>query len=90
MGSRKAVPSEPRLWHGSPGDDFAANFYLNLLPEAEQPVLVLATLSKLALEYRQSGKWADALPLLIEIMDFKKATLGPLLARRDLAQPHIV
>src|SRR5262249_42860499 len=45
--------------------------------EADRPVLVLATLSKLALEYRQFNKWAEALPLLKEIADIKKATLGP-------------
>jgi WD40 repeat protein/serine/threonine protein kinase len=66
-------------------DDFAARFYLNLVPLAEQKALVaradvdaLAPLSALVRKHLgQGGRPELALPLLIEIANVKKAKLGP-------------
>jgi hypothetical protein len=67
-------------------DDFAARFYLNLVPPAEQKDLVakadveeaVAPLSKLLRQHRgDGGNPSLALSPLIEIVTVKKAKLGP-------------
>src|SRR5262249_1098004 len=66
-------------------DDFAAAFYLRLVPPAGRKVLVaradvdaLGPLSVLArMHLGQGGRPSLALPLLIEIAKVKKAKLGP-------------
>jgi WD40 repeat protein len=65
-------------------DDFAAAFYLNLLPPDERKALiaqadadVLAAMSKLAREHESAGKPEEAVPLLTEILNVNKAKLGP-------------
>jgi WD40 repeat protein len=65
-------------------DDFAASFYLNLVPPDERKDLLaqadaeaFAAWSRLANEYQSDGKLEEALPLLIEILNVNKAKLGP-------------
>jgi WD40 repeat protein/tetratricopeptide (TPR) repeat protein len=65
-------------------DDFAAEFYLNLIPPDERKAVLeqaeadaFAALSKLAGEHESAGKLEEALPLFIEILNFNKAKLGP-------------
>lgn len=66
-------------------DNFAAGFYLKLVPPAEQKVLIaradvraLAPLAALVnLHLGDGGRPELALPLLIEIANVKKAKLGP-------------
>jgi WD40 repeat protein/tetratricopeptide (TPR) repeat protein len=66
-------------------DDFAAAFYLNLVPPAERKALIgradvdaLAPMSALArMHMGQGGRPDLALPLLIEMANVKKAKLGP-------------
>ena len=65
-------------------DDFAAAFYLNLVPPDERKAVLeqadadaFAALSKLAGEHQRAGKLDEALPLLIEILKVNKAKLGP-------------
>jgi WD40 repeat protein/serine/threonine protein kinase/tetratricopeptide (TPR) repeat protein len=66
-------------------DDFAAGFYLNLVPPADRKALVaradvdaLAPLYALAGRHlAQGGRPDQAVPLLIEIAKVKKAKLGP-------------
>jgi tetratricopeptide (TPR) repeat protein len=65
-------------------DDFAAAFYLKLIPTDQRKALLeqaeteaFAALSKLAGEYRSAGKLEDAVPLYIEVLNFNKAKLGP-------------
>jgi len=64
-------------------DDFVANFYLNLVPPAERAALAaqadvgaLADLTRRAEEYLRNGKRGLAVPLLVEIVNVKKAGLG--------------
>jgi WD40 repeat protein len=66
-------------------DDFAAGFYLNLIPPAERKALVaradvgdLAPLYSLINKHLGDGGRPDlALPILVEIANVKKAKLGP-------------
>jgi WD40 repeat protein/tetratricopeptide (TPR) repeat protein len=65
-------------------DDFAARFYLNLVPPADRTALVvkadidaLVSLTKLAEEHVRAGKPELAIPLFVEIVNGKKAGLGP-------------
>ena len=65
-------------------NEFAAAFYLNLVPLADRADLLaqaernaFAALSKLAQEHQWAGKLDEALPLLIEILNINKAKLGP-------------
>lgn len=65
-------------------DEFAARFYLNLLPpadrtavEARADVDALAPMSRLAEEHLRVGKRKEALPLLVEIAKVKRDKLGP-------------
>jgi len=65
-------------------DDFAAAFYLNLIPPDERKRVLeqaeadaLAALSQLAAEHNSAGKLEEAVPLFIEVLNFNKAKLGP-------------
>ena len=65
-------------------DDFAAAFYLNLVPSEEREGLLaqaeaeaFAALIKLAGEHQGAGKLDEAVPLYIEILNINKAKLGP-------------
>jgi WD40 repeat protein/tetratricopeptide (TPR) repeat protein len=65
-------------------DDFAAAFYLNLVPPSERQALLaqaeadaFAALCKLADEHQRAGKLEEAVPLLIEILNVNKAKHGP-------------
>ncbi len=65
-------------------DDFAAAFYLKLIPpDVRKGVLeqaeadAFAALSKLAGEHASAGKLEEALRLFIEVLNFNKAKLGP-------------
>jgi WD40 repeat protein len=65
-------------------DDFAAAFYLNLLPPDERKVALdqaeadaFAALFKLAREHELAGKPEQAVPLYIEVLNYDKAKLGP-------------
>jgi tetratricopeptide (TPR) repeat protein len=65
-------------------DDFAAAFYLNLIPPDERKAVLdqaeadaLAALSKLAAEQYGAGKLDEAVPLFIEVLKFNKSKLGP-------------
>ena len=65
-------------------DDFAAAFYLNLIPPDERKALMaqgdadaFAALCRVANEYQRVGKKEEALPLLVEILNANKAKLGP-------------
>jgi WD40 repeat protein/tetratricopeptide (TPR) repeat protein len=65
-------------------DDFAAAFYLNLVPPDQRKELLaqadaeaFAGLSKLADEYQGAGKPEKAVPLRIEILNVTKAKRGP-------------
>jgi tetratricopeptide (TPR) repeat protein len=65
-------------------DDFAAAFYLNLVPPDERKGLraqgdaeALAALSRLADKYQGVGMPDEAALLLIEILNVNKAELGP-------------
>ena len=88
----RRLHTQPNRWRYREGylaaraakDDFAAKFYLNLTPPADQSGLVaradvdaLAPLSALANEHWYSGKRDQALPLLVKIVNVKKAKLGP-------------
>jgi len=66
-------------------DNFAAAFYLNLFPADERKALVeqgdaaaFEDLNRLAAVHQQAGKPEEAVPLLVEILKFNKAKLGPL------------
>jgi len=65
-------------------DDFAARFYLSLIPaadrtavEARADVEALAPMFRLAEEHLRAGKRKEALPLLVEIVKVKTDKLGP-------------
>jgi WD40 repeat protein/serine/threonine protein kinase/tetratricopeptide (TPR) repeat protein len=65
-------------------DDFAAAFYLDLIPPDERKGALeqaeadaFAARSKLATEYVNAGKYEEAVPLLTEILNVNKAKLGP-------------
>ncbi|MFO0806123.1 MAG: tetratricopeptide repeat protein [Gemmataceae bacterium] len=65
-------------------DDFAAAFYLNLVPPADRQAVLAqadavadAALSKLGEEYMVARRWDDAVPLLIEVLNVNRAKLGP-------------
>jgi WD40 repeat protein/tetratricopeptide (TPR) repeat protein len=65
-------------------DDFAAAFYLNLIPPDERKAVLaqaeadaFAALTRLADEHQGAGKLEEALPLRIEILTVNKAKLGP-------------
>ncbi len=65
-------------------DDFAAAFYLNLIPPDERKDLLAqadadasAALSKLAEEYVRARKEEEAVPLLMEVLRVNTAKLGP-------------
>src|SRR5262249_33558911 len=65
-------------------DDFAAAFYLNLIPPDERKGVLeqaeadaFAALSNLAVEHARAGKLEEAVPLYIEILKINKAKLGP-------------
>src|SRR5262249_42362883 len=65
-------------------DDFAAAFYLNLVPPDERKGVLeqaeadaLAALSRLAVEHASVDKLAEAVPLAIELLNSNKAKLGP-------------
>src|SRR5262249_44685733 len=67
-------------------DDFAAAFYLNLIPADERKGVVeqaeadaFAALSNLAAEaeHERAGNLEEAVPLYIEILNYHKAKLGP-------------
>src|SRR5262249_58909692 len=65
-------------------DDFAAAFYLNLIPPDERKGVLeqaeadaFAALSNLAVEHEHAGKPEEAVPLYIEILKLNKAKLGP-------------
>jgi WD40 repeat protein/serine/threonine protein kinase len=80
---------QPNLWRYRAGylaaraarDDFAAAFYLNLIPPDERKGVLdaetFAALSKRADEYQSAGKLKEAVPLLIEVLNVNKANLGP-------------
>jgi WD40 repeat protein/serine/threonine protein kinase/tetratricopeptide (TPR) repeat protein len=64
-------------------DDFAAAFYLNLVPAAERKAVLeqgdadaFAALNARAQEHHQSGKLDEAIPLLVEILKVSKAKFG--------------
>ena len=64
-------------------DDFAAAFYINLVPPDERKDVLaqaeadaFAALTKLAVEYQRIGKREEAIPLLIEILNINKAKRG--------------
>jgi tetratricopeptide (TPR) repeat protein len=64
-------------------DEFAAAFYLNLIPSDERNGLVaqadvaaFAAMARLAYEYRSAGKLDQAVPLLVKVLNFNKAKLG--------------
>jgi WD40 repeat protein/serine/threonine protein kinase/tetratricopeptide (TPR) repeat protein len=64
-------------------DDFAAAFYLNLVPAAERKAVVeqgdadvFAALNVLAQEHQQAGKLDEAIPLLVEILKVNRAKFG--------------
>jgi eukaryotic-like serine/threonine-protein kinase len=66
------------------GDDFAAAFYLNLIPPDDRKAALaladadaLAALSRLAQKYWNAGRLEEAVPLRIEILNANKAKLGP-------------
>jgi tetratricopeptide (TPR) repeat protein len=88
----RLLHARPNLWRyreaylaaRAAKDDFAATFYLNLVPPADRKALLaradaeaFAALSKLGDEYMQARRFEDALPLLIEILNVNKAKLGP-------------
>src|SRR5262249_7838029 len=65
-------------------NEFAARFYLNLIPAAERTALeakaeldALVPLRRLAMTHWQAGKRDQAAPLLVKIVDVRKARLGP-------------
>src|SRR5262249_7415552 len=65
-------------------DDFAAAFYLNLVPPDQRKGVLeqaeadaFAVLSHLAREHVGAGKPEKAVPLYIEILNYHKAKLGP-------------
>ena len=65
-------------------DDFAAAFYLNLFPADERKALVeqgdaanFGELNRLVAVHQHAGKLDEAVPLLVEILKFNKARLGP-------------
>ena len=65
-------------------DDFAAAFYLNLVPPADRQAVLaqadveaFAALALSADEYKNSRRFDDAVPLLIEILNVNRAKLGP-------------
>src|SRR5262249_32924901 len=65
-------------------DDFAAAFYLNLIPPDERKGVLeqaeanaCAALSELAVEHERAGKPEKAVPLYIEVLKFHKAKFGP-------------
>src|SRR5262249_9667224 len=65
-------------------DDFAAAFYLNLVPPDERKGVLeqaeadaLAALSRLAVDTASVDKLAEAVPLAIELLNSNKAKLGP-------------
>jgi WD40 repeat protein len=65
-------------------DDFAAAFYLNLIPPDERKGALdqaeadaFAALSKLAGEQERAGKLEEAVTLYIEVLNYHKAKLGP-------------
>jgi WD40 repeat protein/serine/threonine protein kinase/lipopolysaccharide biosynthesis regulator YciM len=64
-------------------DDFAAAFYLNLIPANQRKAVIeqadadaFAAMCKLADEYQLAGKQGEAVPLLIEILKVNKARRG--------------
>jgi WD40 repeat protein len=59
-------------------DDFAAAFYLNLIPPDERRgVLDAEAVADLSKRADEAGKLEEAVPLLIEILNVNKARLGP-------------
>ncbi len=65
-------------------DDFAAAFYLNLIPPDERKGLIaqadadaLVALDRLAMEYWNAGRLEESVPLRLEILNVNKAKLGP-------------
>jgi tetratricopeptide (TPR) repeat protein len=65
-------------------DDFAAGFYLNLLPPAERKAVeaqaderLFTTLSDLVNRHLQTGKREQAVTVLVELWNLKKAKRGP-------------
>ena len=65
-------------------DDFAAAFYLNLIPPDERKAALdqaeadaFAALSKLAREQLGAGKLEEAVRLYTEVLNYHKAKLGP-------------
>ena len=65
-------------------DDFAAKFYLNLIPPEERKGALeqaeadaFAALAKLAQEQGRAGKLAEAAQLYIEVLNYHKTKLGP-------------
>jgi tetratricopeptide (TPR) repeat protein len=65
-------------------DDFAAAFYLNLIPPDQRKAVgeqadseTIAALSKLAGEHYRAGNLEEAVPLFIEVLNYNKAKLGP-------------
>src|SRR5262249_50598855 len=91
----RRLHTQPTLWRyresylaaravKDPNGDFAAGFYLGLIPPADRPALVaradlnaLAPLSERAQQHLSLSEWDQALPLLVEIMTVRKARLGP-------------
>jgi WD40 repeat protein/tetratricopeptide (TPR) repeat protein len=65
-------------------DDFAAAFYLNLIPPDERKELIaradadaLTAMSRLAFEYWNAGRLEEVVSLRIEVLNVNKAKLGP-------------
>jgi WD40 repeat protein len=65
-------------------DEFAAAFYLNLIPPDEQKAVLeqaeadaIAALSKLAREQESAGKPEEAVRLYTEVLNYHKAKHGP-------------
>src|SRR5262245_33350478 len=88
----RRLHTRPNLWRYREGylaaraarDDFAAAFYLNLIPPDERKGVLeqaeadaFAALSNLAVEHERAGKPEEAVPLYIEILKLNKAKLGP-------------
>ncbi len=87
----RRLHTEPNLWRYRKGylaartakDDFAARFYLEILPPAERAALIgkadvdaLAPLANRATAHLNAGELEQALPLLVEIANVTKAKLG--------------
>jgi len=72
--SYRRLHTQPNVWRYREGyeaaraaqDDFAARFYLNLLPPPEQKILKAQADTERARLYQQQGNWAAAKRLLLE------------------------